>query len=303
MDTFTLLPTQAACSSGGPSHSSLAAGSNHFATVPFSDMPAAGNVSDVMHHCGKQAPQPKAACKDKGNNNGKAVEARVAASGSPWRRFPSLASAQNCTGIPRDDIKILASTHEDHMGWEFRWPPAPEHPKEADQQPTEANVESVDVLACDIDDLVKRIRAVPSAARPRLLSALPETTRTALKQYMRSPPASPNISPAAPSTNLNTVLSNLPDLLRRVPQEARCKVLEGVRHLGSRYQAMLLAPDIATVATLLREVVPAQRRALLEALSPETQQSLQEHMLAAKANADCVQATASVTPIVGTGSV
>jgi hypothetical protein len=80
-------------------------------------------------------------------------------------------------------------------------------------------------------------------------------------------------------------MSVLPEVIPRLPQDARCKVLAGVRDLGARHRALLLAPDIATVASILREVQPQHRRALLEALPDETQEALQKYMLAEKAAA------------------
>lgn len=219
---------------------------------------------------------------------GKPVEARVAGSAAPWKRFPTLKMAQDVTGIPTDYAKALCDSGREYLGWEFRWP---------EQACVEASIDASDGhavqaaeqgsldVACDVGALARRIRAVPSAARRRLVAALPEATRNALSQHLRSPPPpSPDTKPAA-VPDLNVVISTLPEVLRNVPQEARCKVLAGVRDLGERHQALLLAPDIASVAKLLREVLPAQRRALLEALPEATQQALREHMLAEKAAA------------------
>lgn len=207
----------------------------------------------------------------------KPVELRVAGSGAAWHRYPTLRAAEDFTGVRAADIKKLCATcHEHFLGWEFRWP---------DIDTTSNDNQDSSSKACDIDALARRIRAVPSAIRRRLVATLPETTRNALSQHLKAPP-SPALRAAAPSVDLGDVISELPDVLRRVPQETRCKLLAGVRDLGARHRAILLAPDVATVARLLQEVVPAQRRTLLEALPEETQQALQAHMLGEKAAKD-----------------
>lgn len=213
----------------------------------------------------------------RGKGCGKPIEARVAGSASEWKWFPSLRSAEGGTGIPADQVRRLADLQCDYLGWQFRWPEPQPSPKPEQESSGEA---------CDIAALARRIRKVPSAQRRRLVAALPEATRTALTQHLQSPQPSPEMRPAAPPpTDLHEIMADLPEVLRRVPQEARCKVLAGVRDLGERYKMLLGAPDIATVARLLSEVLPAQRRTLLEAMPEDTQQALQEHMLAKRAAA------------------
>jgi hypothetical protein len=287
------------------SHCSLPGSSEALSLVPAFALPppelpsvheAVGNGEHSVLHAAEHREErsPKAR-----KLNGKPVEARVAGSGTSWQRFHSLKSAHDFTGIPTEQIKAICfELMTDQLGWEFRWPD-PEQSQQLQQDSAVASSQpelpKEPAEACDIGSLARRIRAVPSACRHRLLAALPESTRCALSQHLRStPPPSPDLSATPPpSPDLNAIMSDLPEVLRRVPQAARCKVLEGVRNLGCRHQAMLLAPDIATVARLLSEVVPVQRRALLLALPEETQHALKEHMLAKRAaegNVDAAKA-------------
>lgn len=240
------------------------------ASPPQEDAPV---ISELTDRGCEEAGTPKAGAPKAGPpKTGKPVEIRVAGSGAPWQRFAALRHAHDFTGIPTDLIKSLCETGGEHLGWQLRWPPA-----------ENAQIKEKCVEPCDIGSLGRRIRLVPSAARRRLLCALPEETRTALAQHMRTHD-SPRVADSS-RASLNEVMSVLPEVIPRLPQDARCKVLAGVRDLGARHRALLLAPDIATVASIIREVQPQHRRALLEALPDETQEALQKYMLAEKAAA------------------
>mmetsp|Transcript_119988 Transcript_119988/g.188233 ORF Transcript_119988/g.188233 Transcript_119988/m.188233 type:complete len:396 (-) Transcript_119988:60-1247(-) len=206
----------------------------------------------------------------------KPVEIRVAGSGCQWERLPTLKRAHEVSGLATDVIKALCESQSEHLGWECRWPLQP--PSESETDPSADAVPA----PCDVGDLAQRIRKIPGAARRRLLAALPVSIRGALAEHLKaSPLPSPEVRPAK-EPDLNDIISDLPEVLRQVPQDVRCKVLAGLRSMGERLQAMLVAPDVATIASLIKEAAPAHRKTLMEALPQETQKALMEHKLAEK---------------------
>lgn len=157
--------------------------------------------------------------------------------------------------------------------------------------------------------LVTRLRAVPHAKRRAIAATLPEATRRALVRHLcpaggsnhRAVPALPprSTSPNAAFGNVSSPRSamcieallaapearSFPTLLRDVPREERCEILREVRGLGKRLNSLLLAPNIAAVATQLHDLSGAERRVLIEALPEQTQQALHQHMLDKRAAA------------------
>lgn len=104
--------------------------------------------------------------------------------------------------------------------------------------------------------------------------------------YGSSPTSQPQPSPKA-SARLAAALENadfslpdaLPSLVREVPRTERGEILEAVREMGAFLQRLLVAPDVASIVTMLHEVPKAERRVLIQALPIATQDALQEHML------------------------
>lgn len=188
---------------------------------------------------------------------------------APWLSFPSLASAGRETGVPCGSISSLCDLQGGHSGWVFRWPGAApiKRPPPPPSRPVELSPEETECI-------LRRLRAMPQDERRAAVAAMPEGTRRCLTAQLRS---------EAGGSRLRSLLENLPQLLEGAP-EHKCKaVLQGVRLFESKQAEILAAPDIATVAKLLKEVSAEQRRCLLEFLPGQTQQALMMHLRAEKA--------------------
>lgn len=133
----------------------------------------------------------------------------------------------------------------------------------------------------ELDVILERLRAVPASERRAAIAAMPEVARASLMKHLKE---------QAGGSRLRALLGHLPQYLESTSEGRRAELLEGVRHFEALHAHILAAPDIATVVQVLREVTPAQRHALVEALPTETQQALQAHLRAEKAAKNAARA-------------
>jgi len=194
-----------------------------------------------------------------------------------WITIPSLAQAARETGVPNGSISHLCDVQAMRGGWKFRWPNAEALPPTP--QPSALDVSQLE----DLPSLAARIRAAPAADRRAVVASLPEATRRALVEHLRE--GKENVG-----SRVKTLIAQLPQLLPAAKPEERRALLQGVRDLQARQTALLAAPDVATVAEMLREVTPVQRRILVEGLPEGTQVALREHLLAAKSRVNALKA-------------
>jgi len=197
-----------------------------------------------------------------------------------WITIPSLAQAARETGIPNGSISQLCDIQAVRGGWKFRWPNAEDLPLAP-----RANSSDVSDLG-NLPSLAARIRAAPAADRRAVVASLPEATRRALVEHLRDEKENTG-------SRVKNLIAQLPQLLPAAKPEERRALLQGVRDLQARQTALLAAPDVATVADMLREVTPVQRRILVEGLPEGTQVALREHLLAEKRRTSALKAAAT----------
>lgn len=197
----------------------------------------------------------------------KPVEARKEGEDEDWVQFPSLAAASRETGVPNSAISHLCTSQGAHSGWLFRWPGAPELPKlSAVSQP--------ELPLPELEGILKRLRAMHAEERRTALAAMPEATRRELMHHLKQ---------EASSSRLRRLLGNVPQLLETAEGPKRQELLQSVRSFEAIHTQVLMAPDMASVVQILRDLTPEQRHAIVEALPEETQEALEKHLRASKA--------------------
>eukprot|EP00439_Symbiodinium_sp_Y106_P016925 s332_g2.t1 len=197
----------------------------------------------------------------------KPVEARKEGEDEDWVQFPSLAAASRETGVPNSAISHLCTSQGAHSGWLFRWPGAPELPKlSAASQP--------ELPLPELEGILKRLRAMRAEERRTALAAMPEATRRELMTHLKQ---------EASSSRLRRLLGNVPQLLETAEGPKRQELLQSVRSFEAIHTQVLMAPDMASVVQILRDLTPEQRHAIVEALPEETQEALEKHLRASKA--------------------
>merc|ERR1719433_364978 len=197
-----------------------------------------------------------------------------------WITSPSLAQAARETGVPNGSISHLCDVQATRSGWNFRWPNAEALPLAPPPNSLDGSIPE------NLQSLAARIRATPAADRRAVVASLHPTTRLALVDHLREEKEEKeNVG-----SRVRTLMAQLPRLLPSAKPEERRALLQGVHDLQARQTALLAAPDVATVANMLREVTPVQRRILVEGLPEDTQVALREHLLAEKSRANALKA-------------
>jgi len=213
----------------------------------------------------------------KGRLEPKPVQVQREGETGEWITIPSLAQAARETGVPNGSISHLCDVQATRGGWKFRWPNAEALPQAA--QPNSLDASNLE----NLPGLAAQIRAAPAADRRAVVASLPEATRRALVEHLRG-------GKENAGSRVKTLIAQLPQLLPAAKPEERRALLQGVRDLQARQTALLAAPDVATVAAMLREVTPVQRRILVEGLPEGTQFALREHLLEEKNRANALKA-------------
>ncbi|CAE7704075.1 unnamed protein product, partial [Symbiodinium sp. CCMP2456] len=122
--------------------------------------------------------------------------------------------------------------------------------------------------------ILKRLRAMHAEERRTALAAMPEATRRELMHHLKQ---------EASSSRLRRLLGNVPQLLETAEGPKRQELLQSVRSFEAIHTQVLMAPDMASVVQILRDLTPEQRHAIVEALPEETQEALEKHLRASKA--------------------
>ncbi|CAE6947346.1 unnamed protein product [Symbiodinium sp. CCMP2592] len=211
----------------------------------------------------------------------KPVEARKEGEDEDWVHFPSLAAASRETGVPNSAISHLCTSQGAHSGWLFRWPGAPELPKLS-----AASTGQPELPLPELEGILKRLRAMEAEERRTALAAMPEATRRELMTHLKQ---------EASSSRLRRLLGNVPQLLETAEGPKRQELLQSVRSFEAIHTQVLMAPDMASVVQILRDLTPEQRHAIVEALPEETQEALEKHLRASKAAQAAQQAVKAFT--------